>query len=354
MTPVIALLLAWALDLCFGEPRSAWHPVAWLGSVLAPLGRVLTRGTAAWAFIGGALVWLVFASAIAWAAWAAQTQLLRLSPWFAAPLLALLLKPAFSWRMLRDEVAGVDAALAHSLEAGRARLSRIVSRDVNALDADSVRETAIESLAENLNDSLVAPLFWYALAGLPGAAVYRFANTLDAMWGYRGRWEWAGKWSAVADDVLSWLPARLTALLLRPSLRPGDWRALRAEARHTPSRFEPEKTLRRTPVRFDAPDGDWAALAGLAFDGCEIRCGRTEAEAGVAIVLRNDEGSPIGWQRGPVLGLYTHGLFESADAMRALFGTEVRPLDAVFDGLADFIDARFEPASLLRLIQGQE
>lgn len=235
MTPVIALLLAWALDLRFGEPRSAWHPVAWLGSVLAPLGRVLSRGTAAWAFIGGALVWLVFASAIAWAAWAAQTQLLRLSPWFAAPLLALLLKPAFSWRMLRDEVAAVDAALAHSLEAGRARLSRIVSRDVNALDADSVRETAIESLAENLNDSLVAPLFWYALAGLPGAAVYRFANTLDAMWGYRGRWEWAGKWSAVADDVLSWLPARLTALLLRPSLRPGDWRALRAEARHTPS-----------------------------------------------------------------------------------------------------------------------
>ena len=120
------------------------------------------------------------------------------------------------------------------------------------------------------------------------------------------------------------------------------------------TRFEPEKTLRRTPVRFDAPDGDWARLAGLAFDGCEIRCGRTEAEAGVAIVLRNDEGSPIGWQRGPVLGLYAHGLFESADAMRALFGAEVRPLDAVFDGPADFIDARFEPASLLRLIQGQE
>ena len=107
-------------------------------------------------------------------------------------------------------------------------------------------------------------------------------------------------------------------------------------------------------MRFVAPDGDWAGLAGLGFDGCEIRCGRTEAEAGVAIVLRNDEGSPIGWQRGPVLGLYAHGLFESADAMRALFGAEVRPLDAVFDGLADFIDALFEPASLLRLIQGQE
>ncbi len=251
---MLALLLAWALDLCFGEPRSAWHPVAWLGSLLTPLGRVLSRGAALWAFVGGALVWLVFASAIAWAAWAAQTQLLGLSPWFAAPLLALLLKPTFSWRMLRDEVAGVDAALAHSLEAGRARLARIVSRDVTALDADMVRETAIESLAENLNDSLVAPLFWYALAGLPGAAVYRFANTLDAMWGYRGRWEWAGKWSAVADDVLSWLPARLTALLLCPALRLQDWRRLRSEARHTCS-----------------PNGGWPMAAMALRLGVRLR-----------------------------------------------------------------------------------
>jgi len=84
-------------------------------------------------------------------------------------------------------------------------------------------------VAENLNDSLVAPLFWYALFGLPGAAVYRFANTLDAMWGYRGAWEWAGKWSARADDVLSWIPARLTALLLMPTS------GLLEQARRTPS-----------------------------------------------------------------------------------------------------------------------
>jgi adenosylcobinamide-phosphate synthase len=82
-----------------------------------------------------------------------------------------------------------------------------------------VRESAIESLAENLNDSVVAPVFWFIVAGLPGAVVYRFANTADAMWGYRHMraglyWEWAGKWAARADDVLSWLPARITALLL--------------------------------------------------------------------------------------------------------------------------------------------
>ena len=231
----MALPLAWALDLCFGEPRSAWHPVAWMGSSLAPVGRLLLRCSAGWAFFGGALAWLVGAAAIALGASALQSHLIELSPWFGAPLLAVVLKPMFAWRMLRDEVAGVEAALGASVEAGRAQLARIVSRDVTVLDAQGVRETAIESLAENLNDSFVAPLFWYAVAGLPGAAVYRFANTLDAMWGYRGRWEWAGKWSAHADDVLSWVPARLTAMLLRPCLRWRYWQLLRNEARHTPS-----------------------------------------------------------------------------------------------------------------------
>jgi len=233
-TAIAALPLAWALDLAFGEPRSALHPVAWLGRALAPIGRVLHGAPAALAFVVGALVWLGCAAALGVGAWWLQAQLLSASPWLGVPLLAVLLKPTFAWRMLRDEVAAVERVLDGGVEAGRARLAHIVSRDVNVLDADAIRETAIESLAENLNDSLVAPLFWYAVAGLPGAVVYRFANTLDAMWGYRGRWEWAGKWSARADDLLSWLPARITALLLMP-LRAHAWCALPAQARRTPS-----------------------------------------------------------------------------------------------------------------------
>ena len=233
-TPIAALPLAWTLDLAFGEPRSSMHPVAWLGRALWPVGRVLRDAPAALALVGGALVWLACAATLGFGAWWLQAQLLRVSPWLGVPLLALLLKPAFAWRMLRDEVMAVERELDGGIEAGRAQLARIVSRDVNGLDANAIRETAIESLAENLNDSLVAPLFWYAVAGLPGAVVYRFANTLDAMWGYRGRWEWAGKWSARADDVLSWLPARITALLLMP-WRAAAWRALPAEARQTPS-----------------------------------------------------------------------------------------------------------------------
>jgi len=157
----------------------------------------------------------------------------------AALVLGIVLKPLLAWRMLRDEVLAVEAALGRSLDEGRTQLARLVSRDVRSLSQEQVRESAIESLAENLNDSLVAPLFWFVLLGLPGAAVYRFANVADAMWGYRciraGRdWEWAGKWAARADDVLSWIPARLTAglLLLGSSVGLGAcWR----EARKTPS-----------------------------------------------------------------------------------------------------------------------
>jgi adenosylcobinamide-phosphate synthase len=181
-----------------------------------------------------------------------QTTILHLSKalgaWpggvLPAVLLGLLLKPLLAWAMLKSEVLAVEAALGESLAAGRQRLAWLVSRDVAELTEAQVRESAIESLAENLNDSVVAPIFWFVLLGLPGAALYRFANTADAMWGYRGErngrvWEWAGKWAAWADDGLSWLPARITAALLMGvawcSNARTNWRALRRQARQTPS-----------------------------------------------------------------------------------------------------------------------
>jgi adenosylcobinamide-phosphate synthase len=228
----LALPLAWALDARLGEPRNAWHPVAWLGSLLGPLGRALAARAPAAAFVGGALAWCGLAAGVVAMAWWLQASLAAHLPQYAAaPLLALLLKPAFAWRMLRDEAASVERALqAEGLGAARARLARLVSRDVQAMDAALLRETTIETLAENLNDSVVAPLFWTVLLGLPGAWLYRFANTADAMWGYRGRYEWAGKWAARADDLLSWLPARLTGLWLHRDLA-----ALRAQACRTAS-----------------------------------------------------------------------------------------------------------------------
>ena len=242
MLLALAMLAALAVDRLFGEPPSWAHPVVGIGQFLNLFGAQLKRLPAAPAFIGGALVWCLGALLIGALAALIETRLIiEMQPW-ASPgrllacslLIGLFLKPLLSWRMLRLEVAAVDVALAQSLDAGRTQLARLVSRDTSALDAAAVREAAIETLAENLNDSVVAPLFWFAIAGLPGAAIYRFANTADAMYGYRGDWEWAGKWAARADDLLSWFPARITGLLLL-GLRPALLARLTQEAVKTPS-----------------------------------------------------------------------------------------------------------------------
>ncbi|KQP44564.1 adenosylcobinamide-phosphate synthase CbiB [Pseudorhodoferax sp. Leaf274] len=221
MTAAAALWFALLVDRLWGEPPVAVHPVVAMGRYLGWTGKRLPSAPFA-AFVAGALAWCAGAAVVGLLGAALQWAFVRWLPaWAVFLALGLALKPLLAWRMLREEVAAVDAALGHSLEAGRARLAMLVSRDVDGLDAGTVRESAIESLAENLNDSVVAPLFWFALLGLPGAAVFRFANTADAMWGYRGLrggrdWEWAGKWAARADDVLGWVPARITALLLCP------------------------------------------------------------------------------------------------------------------------------------------
>jgi adenosylcobinamide-phosphate synthase len=250
----MVLLLALWVDKYFGEPPVRVHPVVWMGGYLRACGSVTVRCPPAPAFFLGALAWWVGAVLVGMVAWGVQALVfwqlagyVRAPAWeaaidtalLAAPM-AWLLKCMLSWRMLREEVGAVELALGQSLEAGRERLSWLVSRDTTQLTESQVRESAIESLAENFNDSVVAPVFWFVLFGLPGAAVYRFSNTADAMWGYRGiyrgkKWEWAGKWAARADDVLSWLPARLTALLLALAARGLPFHALRAEASKTPS-----------------------------------------------------------------------------------------------------------------------
>ena len=250
----VVLLLALWIDRRWGEPPVAIHPVVWIGHYLKVCGRVTVRCPPAPAFVLGALAWMAGAAAAGVLAWALQALgFWQIARFMARPgiesglaaivliaLMAWLLKSMLSWRMLVDEVGAVEAALRQSLPAGRERLSWLVSRDTASLSESQVRESAIETLAENLNDSVVAPIFWFVLLGLPGAAIYRFANTADAMWGYRGtyrgqHWEWAGKWAARADDALSWLPARLTAWLLMGVTRQVQFCALRREAARTPS-----------------------------------------------------------------------------------------------------------------------
>jgi adenosylcobinamide-phosphate synthase len=244
----LIILLALLVDHWWGEPPPALHPVVWMGHFLNRAGRGLPEQPPKRAFCLGMIWWLLGAALVASVFIGADRLLVRLPVWLHVLLAALLLKPLLALRLLLQEVRSVEEALGQNLAAGRERLSRIVSRDTTALDEAQVRESALESLSENLSDSVVAPLFWYALLGLPGAAVYRFANTADAMWGYRGRWEWAGKFAARSDDVLNWVPARLTALAL---LLAG------------PSRARPLRRLPREAAHTASPNSGWpmAALA---------------------------------------------------------------------------------------------
>ena len=241
----LALLVALAIDRRWGEPSVRWHPVVWMGRALQKAGDATAptepTGVDMVSFWRAALCWCVLAVIAVVIAGALQYAVLRYAPWWLGfILLGALLKPMLAWRMLRSESLAVESALAHSLQDGQAQLARLVSRDVTVLSEVQVRESAIESLAENLNDSVVAPIFWFLVAGLPGAVLYRFANTADAMWGYPdmrgGRyWQWAGKWAARADDVLSWIPARITAAALWLVTKGVSWTALASNARATPS-----------------------------------------------------------------------------------------------------------------------
>lgn len=231
----MSILLALLVDWLFGEPSPRFHPVVWMGKYLEVTGRNLPRKPPLKAFLLGTFAWGAGALAVVSLYGVLTGALAYLPPLLEVALTGLLLKPLFSFRFLFEEVLRVEEALPFDLDEARFRLSRIVSRETVDLEESEVREGAIESLAENLCDSLIAPLFWFLLLGLPGAAVYRFANTADAMWGYRGEWEWAGKFSARMDDFMNWIPARLTAFVLWLGDRSLSLKKVAREAQKTPS-----------------------------------------------------------------------------------------------------------------------
>jgi adenosylcobinamide-phosphate synthase len=214
MTPgrPTAILLAFGLDLAAGEPPTSWHPVVWLGRAL---GWAERRAPGRSVADGAAAVMLVTLGA--WTVARLLTIATRPLGSLSLVLEAFALKPAFALRRLTEAVGGVEAALrAGDLETARARVGRdLVSRPTTDLEAGEVVSAAIESAAENLVDSVAAPVLAYAMGGLPAAWAYRAVNTADAMWGYRdARYERFGKVAARLDDLANLVPARLGATAL--------------------------------------------------------------------------------------------------------------------------------------------
>lgn len=222
----ISLLVALVVDWLFGEPPISIHPVVFMGRYLgwtskyfAPVNPESSSLGKYRYFFYGAFFWTIGMIFFVSIAFLLVFELTRVSLIISSVSVGIILSTLLSWRLLRQEVLLVSTSLNQSMDLAKNQLSRLVSRDVAVLSEVQIRESAIETLSENLNDSVVAPLFWFLIGGLPGAVLYRYANTADAMWGYRtlrnGRyWEWFGKAAAKIDDLLSWFPAILTALLI--------------------------------------------------------------------------------------------------------------------------------------------
>jgi adenosylcobinamide-phosphate synthase len=205
----MTLLIAWLLDATLGEPPTPLHPVIGMGTYLHFARRHNPRTV-----IGGALFWLGGAGLDVGIALVAQWLISLVPFWPGIILTAFCLKPLFAWRALRRAAEAVlDAP---DLPDARKMLAwHLVSRDTSDLSAGEVYGAAIESVAENFSDSVVAPLFYFLIGGLPLAALYRYANTADALWGYRtAELERFGKVAARVDDLLNLIPSRLSALLL--------------------------------------------------------------------------------------------------------------------------------------------
>lgn len=244
---IFSLGMGWAADLLMGDPEKLPHPVVWFGKMISFAERRLNHGIrrkAKGAVTAISLILFVFA-----ATWLLRKALLYTLPtWVTVVFDAICIFYCLAGTTLIREVLHVFQALEQSLDEGRKAVARIVGRDTAQLSDQEVRKAALETLAENLSDGVIAPLFWLALLGVPGMMAYKMVNTLDSMIGYRTeRYKDFGCIAAHIDDVANYLPARLTAFMMimvagrRPGLVGFVWRNGRRHA--SPNSGYPEAAL---------------------------------------------------------------------------------------------------------------
>jgi adenosylcobinamide-phosphate synthase len=278
--PIVLALIAMLIELCFGYPehlfRAIGHPASWLGWLVDALDRLLNSATAGPKArrLAGTIALLLVLLIVAAIAVVAQHELLRMR--FGFLLVALLAASLIAQRSLDRHVADVaDALDKGGLAAGQAAVARIVGRDPDALDTAGVARAAIESLAENFSDAVVAPVIWLVIGGLPGIALHKAINTADSMIGHRTERHEAFGWAAARLDDLVNLPAsRLSALLLiaavalsRTGSAAAAWRAVRRDAsRH------------RSP-NAGYPEAAMAGALDLSLAGPRVYGGRRVADA---------------------------------------------------------------------------
>ena len=246
MIALLPLLLGWTLDLFLGDPARLPHPIVWFGKTIAFGEHRLNKGSHR--MFKGAVMSVVLIALVFAATWLVRYMLTSyLSPLTTLVFDVLAIFYCLAGTTLIREVRAVFLALDRSLEEGRRQVARIVGRDTSELSAQEVRTAALETLAENLSDGVIAPLFWFAVLGVPGMLAYKMVNTLDSMIGYKTeRYRDFGCWAAHIDDVANYIPARLTALLMvmaagKPQLMRFVWKNGRRHA--SPNSGYPEAAL---------------------------------------------------------------------------------------------------------------
>jgi adenosylcobinamide-phosphate synthase len=294
-------LFAMLIELCIGYPerlvRGIGHPVTWIGALIGGLDRLFNRDmTPALRRLAGILAVAIALGVVAAITFVLQWQLLRLP--FGIVLVAVLASTLIAQRSLHRYVANVASALElqdldqdpnENLDAGRKAVSHIVGRDTARLDRAGIARAAIESLAENFSDGIVAPVFWLVVAGLPGAALYKAINTADSMIGHRtSRYADFGWAAARLDDLVNLPASRLAALLLivasvlRNDASAGAaWRAVRRDAarHHSPNAGYPEAAM--------------AGALGLSLAGPRFYAGKRVEDAFMGDGRREAEAKDI-------------------------------------------------------------
>ena len=209
----LALFVGWLLDRLLGDPSRLPHPIVFFGRCIAAGEHWLNRGS--WRRSKGVCLAIVLTASTVGISWLMLHVADDVHPLAGMMLRALFIFYCLSGTTLAREVKEVFIALERSLDDGRRQVSRIVGRDTTALTADEVQKAALETLAENLSDGVIAPLFWLAVGGVPAMLGYKMVNTLDSMIAYHSpRYLRFGMVAARIDDAANYLPARLTALLM--------------------------------------------------------------------------------------------------------------------------------------------
>jgi adenosylcobinamide-phosphate synthase len=291
---VALALFAMLIELALGYPqallRAVGHPVTWIGGLIGMLDRALNREADGQKRrrIAGVVSLLLVCAISGSVAYLLQHALLRLP--FGLLAVALLASTLLAQRSLYRHVADVATALeTGGVEAGRVAVAHIVGRDAAALDAAGVARAAIESLAENFSDAIVAPAFWLAVAGLPGAAIYKAVNTADSMIGHRSKRHAAFGWAAARLDDLVNLPAsRLAALFLIAAAATGQ----RFDARAAWSATWRDASRHRSP-NAGYPEAAMAGALGLALAGPRVYAGVEIEDAVMGFGRRDADAADI-------------------------------------------------------------